>query len=90
MKQFTLTIIQLTVVSTGELRIHLRICHTYVYSQWFYTLHIQAEHNLWKLSESSYWQYEQARLNFWHSCTSSFAREQVDPELAAEFFEVCV
>ena len=51
---------------------------------------VQAEHNLRKLSESSYWQYEQARLNFWHSCNASFNREKVDSELAAEFFEVSI
>jgi spatacsin len=50
----------------------------------------EAEHNLRKLSESSYWQYEQARLNFWHSCNTSFNKEKVDPELAAEFFESVV
>lgn len=50
---------------------------------------LQAEHNLRQLSESGYWQYEQARLNFWHSCNASFTTEKVDSELAAEFFEVC-
>ena len=41
-----------------------------------------------KLSQSSYWQYEQARLDFWHQCNSSFEAEKVDPVSAAEFFEV--
>ena len=41
-----------------------------------------------KLSQSSYWRYQQARLNFWHQCNSSFQADKVDPESAAEFFEV--
>lgn len=49
----------------------------------------QAEHNLQNLSKSSYWRYEQARINFWHRCNSSFEVDKVDPEPAAEFFEVC-
>ena len=41
-----------------------------------------------KLSQSSYWRYQQARLNFWHQCNTSFQADKVDPESAAEFFEV--
>ena len=54
------------------------------------------EHNLRKISKSSYWQYEQARLNFWQQCNALFEGEHadppepVDPESAAEFFEVGV
>lgn len=55
---------------------------------------VQVEHNLRKISKSSYWQYEQARLNFWQQCNTLFEGEHadppesVDPESAAEFFEV--
>ena len=49
---------------------------------------IQAEHNLRKISKSSYWRYEQARLNFWYQCDSNFQTAEVDAELASEFFEV--
>ena len=55
---------------------------------------VQVEHNLRKISKSSYWQYEQARLNFWQQCNALFEGEHadppepVDPESAAEFFEV--
>ena len=48
----------------------------------------QAEHNLRKISKSSYWRYEQARLNFWYQCDSNFHNAEVDAELASEFFEV--
>ena len=53
-----------------------------------FSLHVQVEHNLRKISKSSYWQYEQARLNFWQQCNASFEGDHVDPESAAEFFEV--
>ena len=48
----------------------------------------EAEHNLRKISQSSYWKYEQARLHFWHQCNSTFHAARVDPESAAEFYEV--
>ena len=48
----------------------------------------QAELNLHKLTRSSYWKYEQVRLNFWQSCDTTFQRESVEPEQAAQFFEV--
>ena len=48
----------------------------------------QAELNLHKLTRSSYWKYEQVRLNFWQSCDTTFQREGVEPEQAAQFFEV--
>ena len=54
------------------------------------SLHVQVEHNLRKISNSSFWRYEQARLNFWQQCNASFEGDHVDPESAAEFFEVGV
>ena len=48
----------------------------------------QAEHNFGKISKSSYWRYEQARLTFWYQCDSNFQNAEVDAELASEFFEV--
>lgn len=48
----------------------------------------QAEYNLHQLRKSSYWEYEQARLNFWHQCNSDFHKAGVEPEAAADFFQV--
>ena len=50
--------------------------------------HMKAEHNLKKISGSTYWRYQQARLNFWYQCDASFENAAVDSELACEFFEV--
>ncbi len=49
---------------------------------------VQAEHNLRKLVKSSYWRYLSARLSFWSQCDTNFQNEDVDPLLAADFFEV--
>lgn len=40
------------------------------------------------MRQSSYWEYEQARLNFWHQCNSDFHKAGVEPESAADFFQV--
>ncbi|XP_064396222.1 spatacsin-like isoform X6 [Halichondria panicea] len=47
----------------------------------------KAEHNLRKLVKSSYWRYLSARLSFWSQCDTNFQNEDVDPLLAADFFE---
>eukprot|EP00731_Ephydatia_muelleri_P024068 Em0016g339a len=50
----------------------------------------EAEHNLNEVLKSSYWLYEQARLNFWHLWNKRFQHEKVEPHLAAEFFESAI
>ena len=37
---------------------------------------------------SIYWEYEHARLNFWHQCNLDFHEAGVEPEAAADFFHV--
>ena len=48
----------------------------------------QVESKYQKMLGTSYWQFQQARMNFWLQCNQSFVDDGVSPEMAAEFMEV--